>query len=219
MQGTQDYKNSTQDDQRNRFLPDGGNSGGGGGQRVASQPPGHHWAASFLSSPPTQHLIPSSLGGSSCSPWGGLLSSSTRSASFSSQRFASTFEDNIYDARYNNNSNNYCGRSYAPDLPRSRSQSLATAPVGSWHTATTAFSIPDTQRYGELPGRSCGELGAPLLPHNIHHQAHSPRSPLGPPDASNMSPFVRDVGRILLDEGSFCELWEREHDSGLGGGG
>ncbi|KAJ6459673.1 hypothetical protein C8R45DRAFT_554437 [Mycena sanguinolenta] len=29
-------------------------------------------------------------------------------------------------------------------------------------------------------------------------------------DGTNMSPFVRDVGSILLDDGSFRELWERE---------
>ncbi|KAJ7178647.1 PSP1 C-terminal conserved region-domain-containing protein [Mycena crocata] len=37
-------------------------------------------------------------------------------------------------------------------------------------------------------------------------------------DVSNMSPFVRDVGQILLDDGSFRELWERErgHPHGHG---
>ncbi|KAJ7474066.1 PSP1 C-terminal conserved region-domain-containing protein [Mycena latifolia] len=212
------------DDRRNRFLPDAGNgNGGGNGQRAASQPP-HHSATSFLSSPPTQHLVPSSLGGSGGGLWGGHghghgLSSSTRSSSFSTPRFASTFEDDelldgdgeddeLYDARYGSGAG-YRGRTYAADLARSRSQSLATAPVGSGRTPSAAFSIPGTQRYGELPGSRYGSLGSASLGLARSPHTHA-GSPLARGDASNMSPFVRDVGQILLDDGSFRELWERE---------
>ncbi|KAJ7474054.1 hypothetical protein FB451DRAFT_1466550 [Mycena latifolia] len=212
------------DDRRNRFLPDAGNgNGGGNGQRAASQPP-HHSATSFLSSPPTQHLVPSSLGGSGGGLWGGHghghgLSSSTRSSSFSTPRFASTFEDDelldgdgdddeLYDARYGAGAG-YRGRTYAADLARSRSQSLATAPVGSGRTPSAAFSIPGTQRYGELPGSRYGSLGSASLGLARSPHTHA-GSPLARGDASNMSPFVRDVGQILLDDGSFRELWERE---------
>ncbi|KAJ7433856.1 hypothetical protein FB451DRAFT_1470474 [Mycena latifolia] len=210
------------DDRRNRFLPEG-NGGNGNGQRAASQPP-HHSATSFLSSPPTQHLVPSSLGGSGGGLWGGHghghgLSSSTRSSSFSTPRFASTFEDDelldgdgdddeLYDARYGSGAG-YRGRTYAADLARSRSQSLATAPVGSGRTPSAAFSIPGTQRYGELPGSRYGSLGSASLGLARSPHTHA-GSPLARGDASNMSPFVRDVGQILLDDGSFRELWERE---------
>ncbi|KAJ7637523.1 hypothetical protein B0H17DRAFT_496085 [Mycena rosella] len=210
------YDTPSPDARRNRFLPspapdpnhpssssgnggghgngssgNGNGNGNGGGQRAASQPP--HSASAFLASPPPSHRVPVGISsttptrdqGAHGSPWGLGL----RSSSFSSARFASTFEDDelvdpdddVYDARYNhnssaaannnNNNNNggYRGRTYAADLSRSRSQSLATQPVGSGRTASSspynntssaAFSIPGTQRYGELPGSRYGSLGA-----------------------------------------------------------
>ncbi|KAJ7223566.1 PSP1 C-terminal conserved region-domain-containing protein [Mycena pura] len=222
------------DDRRNRFLPDAGNgTHNGASQRAASQPP-HHSTQPFLSSPPTSHLVPSSLGHG---PWGGLLSSSTRSSSFSSSRFASTIEDDelvdpddeLYDVRY---SSPYRGRStLAPDMSRSRSHSLATAPVGSGRggggynpnagigSAANSYSnsylygnnahgghMYAANRYGSLGG------GSPLA-QSVLRGAHDRDRDR---DETNMSPFVRDVGTIVLDDGSsFRELWERERGPGV----
>ncbi|KAJ6514684.1 PSP1-domain-containing protein [Mycena vulgaris] len=233
-----EYDRDHDRDRRNRFFPDSTSStggGGGGGPRAASQPP--HSAGSFISSPPATHLIPSSLGGGGAWGGGGLLASQGRSASY---RFASTFEDDelvdpddeLYDARYNHsssnntssNNSNYRGRTYAADLSRSRSQSLATAataaPVGSGRTSAAAsytqgFSIPGTRF--EAPGSRYGSLGALSHSHSYSHGGHgNAGSPLAQ-DASNMSPFVRDVGQLVLDDGSFRELWERERGTGGAG--
>ncbi|KAF8816607.1 PSP1-domain-containing protein [Phlegmacium glaucopus] len=143
------------------------------------------------------------------------------------------------------------GRAYAQDPSRSRSQSLATSrPVGSPYTGTSAMqnwneslrsstnplNIPrGQQRYGEIkpPGSSrYGSLGTlARSPINIH----SSSSPSGASfvangfsnrnqqaDITNMSPFVRDVGQILLDDGAaFRELWAGMHpprDENGGGG-
>ncbi|KAJ7115211.1 hypothetical protein C8R44DRAFT_880532 [Mycena epipterygia] len=182
---TQDYDNSIQDDRRNRFLPDDG-----GGQRAASQPPAHHSAASF----PRR---------SNGSPWGGLLSSSTRSASFSSLRFAFTLEDDklvdrdddIYDA--------------TTPLAEPRDGAGGQRP----------HCDGGVQNPGHAALRLARHAPAPLWPQHTPQRTPPGRARLASPDASSMSPFVRDVGWILLDDGSFRELWEHEHDSGLGGDG
>lgn len=170
------------------------------------------------------------------------MSVPTRSSSFSNPQsnyssalreshFESTFEDDESEAlsdtyehydeeRYLPTSTR--GRSYAPDLTRSRSQSLATTTTrpnliqspyhhsNPWADAannnnSNPLSIP--ARYGEIkpPASSrYGSLGA---------MGRSPLADNGYPnrntiDVSNMSPFVRDVGQILLDDGSaFRELW------------
>ncbi|KDR68798.1 hypothetical protein GALMADRAFT_215647 [Galerina marginata CBS 339.88] len=87
---------------------------------------------------------------------------------------------------------------------------------------------PSTSRYGSL-----GTMGR--SPTNIHSSSPSSGSFVGngyrtqqhqqqhqQPDISNMSPFVRDVGQILLDDGSaFRELWAGMHppkDENGGGG-
>ena len=144
------------------------------------------------------------------------------------------------------------GRTYAQDPSRSRSQSMATSrTVGSspyapspalqsWNrnnNITNPLNIPvGQQRYGELkpPGGSSryGSLGTiARSPTNIHTSS----SPSGPSfvangfsnrhqhtDISNMSPFVRDVGQILVDDGAaFRELWGGMHpprDENGGGG-
>jgi hypothetical protein len=137
-----------------------------------------------------------------------------------SNAFASTFEDDeseglsdTYDERYLPPSMSR-GRPYAQDLTRSRSQSLANTrpgPVGSpylgiasWNEASLSnpLNVPNT-RYGEIkpPGSSRQAV-----------------------DISNMSPFVRDVGQIVLDEGSaFRELWAGmnppKDENGAGGNG
>ncbi|KAG1852423.1 PSP1 C-terminal conserved region-domain-containing protein [Suillus subalutaceus] len=228
---------------RHRFLdPDPNNSGR---ERATSQPP-----RTNLTSLRNQNS-PSSSPSSSSSPWSprmlqqptrttttsttttGLpMSVPTRSSSFSNPQsnyssalreshFESTFEDDESEDRYLPTSSR--GRSYAPDLTRSRSQSLATTTTrptliqtpyhhsNPWADAannnnSNPLSIPGT-RYGEIkpPASSrYGSLGA---------MGRSPLADNGYPnrntiDVSNMSPFVRDVGQILLDDGSaFRELW------------
>ncbi|CAL1696750.1 unnamed protein product [Somion occarium] len=177
----------------------------------------------------------------------------TRSASFSTtssnaqvlfssamreRTFPSTFEDDEseahsdiqdpYDDRYGSPSNAmFRGRTYAADLTRSRSQSIATtrpgmpgAPGGLWNEpalTSNGHNIPG--RYGELkpPGSSrYGSLGTlGRSPSNGYPSSFT--------DHSNMSPFVRDVGQILLDDQSaFKELWtgtnqlREEHGGGSG---
>ncbi|CAA7266334.1 unnamed protein product [Cyclocybe aegerita] len=144
------------------------------------------------------------------------------------------------------------GRTYGQDPSRSRSQSLATTrpgPVGSpylgssamqsWnesYLSTNPLKIPSSgQRFGEMkpPGASrYGSLGAiGRSPTNIHSSSPTGGSLVGngygrhqQADISNMSPFVRDVGQILLDDGSaFRELWAgmnppRDENGGGGSG-
>ncbi|KAF8060799.1 hypothetical protein FPV67DRAFT_307326 [Lyophyllum atratum] len=127
------------------------------------------------------------------------------------------------------------GRTYGQDISRSRSQSLATpatrpGPVGSpylgsamqsWNESFLSNSNPLNipGRYGEIkpPGTSrYGSLGTMgRSPTNLHSSSPTGHSAVGngysnrqAVDISNMSPFVRDVGQILLDDGSaFRELW------------
>jgi hypothetical protein len=110
----------------------------------------------------------------------------------------------------------------------------------SWNESylqhSNPLSIPasGSQRYGEIkpPGQSrYGSLGTiGRSPTNIHSSSPSGGSFVGngyinrnqQVDVSNMSPFVRDVGQILLDDGSaFRELWAGMHppkDENGGGG-
>ncbi|KIM39022.1 hypothetical protein M413DRAFT_12353 [Hebeloma cylindrosporum] len=154
------------------------------------------------------------------------------------RRFPSTFEDDeseadTYDEQFVPPSLSR-GRTYTQDPSRSRSQSLATGRPGlatspytgssamqSWNESylsshSNPLNIPG-QRYGEIkpPGQSrYGSMGR--SPTNVHSSSPSGGSFVGngyinrnhPVDISNMSPFVRDVGQILLDDGSaFRELW------------
>ncbi|KAH7908780.1 PSP1 C-terminal conserved region-domain-containing protein [Hygrophoropsis aurantiaca] len=173
----------------------------------------------------------------------------TRSSSFSNPQsnfssamrdaraFPSTIEDDesealsdTYDDPYISPSMMSRGRTYAQDLTRSRSQSLATTtrpgPIGSpfqnqglWSEASSLSSNPlniPGSRYGEIkpPGSSrygsLGTMGRSPLSNNHDSpiggaNGYSNRQTI---DISNMSPFVRDVGQILLDDGSaFRELW------------
>lgn len=153
--------------------------------------------------------------------------------------FPSTFEDDEsealsdihdpYEDRFLSPSNSLPrGRTYTSDLTRSRSQSIATtrpgvpAPIqaGLWNDGLSSNALNIPGRYGELkpPGTSrYGSLGA---------LGRSPSNgyPASFTDHSNMSPFVRDVGQILLDEGSaFRELWSgmnppRDENGGGGSG-
>lgn len=147
-------------------------------------------------------------------------------------RFASTVEDDESEALSDTYDEHYMGppsargRSYASDLTRSRSQSLAATtrpgPIASpfqnqglWSQSsslqTNPLNIPSS-RYGDIkpPGSSrYGSLGtmgrSPFDSHIGGANGYSNRQTI---DASNMSPFVRDVGQILLDDGSALrQLW------------
>lgn len=132
--------------------------------------------------------------------------------------FPSTFEDDeseleSFDERYIPTSLSR-GRTYAQDISRSRSQSLAAGrptPIGSPYVATPSMASWNESLLSNpvnIPGRY-GDMKPP----------GSSRY-----DISNMSPFVRDVGQILLDDGSaFRELWSGMNpprgENGGGGGG
>jgi len=207
------------------------------------------WAGQRLLSP-TRAGIPQPIPRSSS--FSANPQSHFSSAMRESRAFASTFEDDeseglsdTYDERYLPPSMSR-GRPYAQDLTRSRSQSLANTrpgPVGSpylgiasWNEASLSnpLNVPGT-RYGEIkpPGSSrYGSLGTlGRSPINIHSSSPTGGSVVGngysnrqAVDISNMSPFVRDVGQILLDEGSaFRELWAgmnppRDENGGGGSG-
>ena len=167
-------------------------------------------------------------------------------------RFASTAEDDESEALSDTYDEHYIGpsipsargRSYASDLTRSRSHSLAATtrpgPIGSpfqnnalWSDVssfqTNPLNIPSS-RYGDFkpPGSSrygsLGTMGRSPLSNNFDSHigtanGYSNRQTIDP---SNMSPFVRDVGQILLDDGSALrELWAGMHppkDENGGGG-
>ena len=88
------------------------------------------------------------------------------------------------------------------------------------------LSIPNN-RYNELqaPGTSrYSSYGVGRSPQNIYNSSSSTTVAANgyrPADISNVSPFVRDVGQILLDEGSaFREIWAgmNHHKDEHGGG-
>jgi hypothetical protein len=165
-------------------------------------------------------------------------------------RFASTFEDDeseaysdihdpSYDERYIGNTQSTIGsgipgrgRSYAADMTRSRSQSVATTTrpgtIGSpfssglWNDAgfssdTNPLNIPGS-RYDNLkPTGSSryGSLGA-LGRSPSNGYSHGSFQ-----DQSNMSPFVRDLQQIMNDESSgYRDPWAagRMIDETGGGG-
>ena len=144
------------------------------------------------------------------------------------------------------------GRPYGQDFSRSRSQSLATttarpgisnnsylgggtSAMQSWNESFLSNPLNIPGRYGDIktPGTTSryGSLGTLGRSPNIYSSSPSGGSVVGNgyssnqqqnTDISNMSPFVRDVGQILLDDGSaFRELWAGMHpprDENGGGG-
>lgn len=235
----QNTAHESEDDRRSRFQ--GGENGIASlRERAASQPPRtSDNSAPFLSSPPGQNFIPSSLSGNHW-PNSRMLNSNRgqplpiRSSSFSAQpanafassfrdrAFPSTFEDDesealsdTFDERYDPPSLSR-GRTYAQDVSRSRSQSLAAGrpgPVGSPYTPsamqswnesylTSQTSPQNIQRYGEIKAPGQSRYSTTQLP-----------------DVSNMSPFVRDVNHMVLDENSpFKDLWAGRDEGGGGSG-
>lgn len=161
--------------------------------------------------------------------------------------FPSTFEDDetdtladfqdSYDERFLSSR----GRTYTHDPTRSRSQSLATTRPGaigsgfarpsltpnwSMDTFSGPLSIPSS-RYNELQAMGTGRYnsyGVARSPQNIYNSSSSTTmtgNGYRPADISNVSPFVRDVGQILLDDSSaFREIWAgmNHHKDEHGGG-
>ncbi|KAF8879965.1 PSP1 C-terminal conserved region-domain-containing protein [Infundibulicybe gibba] len=223
-------------------------------QGFLSSPSQQHFIPSSLggSGSPwsTQRMQPVAIRSSSFSQSQGRFSSTIRERPFPSTFEDDESEglSDTYDERYVPPSLSR-GRSYDQDPSRSRSQSLATTrpgPVGSPYLGTPAMqswnesflsnplNIPNS-RYGEMkpPGTSrYGSLGTlGRSPINIHSSSPTGGSVVGngysnrqTVDISNMSPFVRDVGQILLDDGSaFRELWAgmnppRDENGGGGSG-
>ena len=211
-------------------------SGGGGGPA-----PSGAWGGRFSSGlNPLPQSVPTRSASFSSSP---LSTHSPFSSAMRDSRFASTFEDDEsealsdiqdpydpYEDRYPRSSMSLRGRTYTADLTRSRSQSLATSrpgAIGSGFPAqmlnqwdgSTPQSIPTRYDFKTpTSGSRYGSLGAlGRSPSNGYTQGSIT-------DPSNMSPFVRDVGQILLDDGSaFRELWSgmnppRDENGGGGSG-
>ncbi|KAH9075695.1 hypothetical protein EDB83DRAFT_2504756 [Lactarius deliciosus] len=224
-------------DRRNRFASVHGFDSAGPAslrERAASQPP-RTSSQNFLSS---HQAVSPSLGRGNPS-WAQRLPSSFnpgsfpgRSSSFSTtaplhpslsamreaRTFGSTFEDDesegmsdTYDERYIPPTLSR-GRTYTADFTRSRSQSLATrpGPVGTTYGQPALGSWNDSG-FGSNPLSIPGRLEASKPFAGNRHGV----------DISNMSPFVRNVNDILLDDGSaFRELWSGTgmHDTTNGGG-
>ncbi|KAH9927441.1 PSP1-domain-containing protein [Epithele typhae] len=211
------------------------NSGGG------SAAPSASWGRFAANLNPLPQSVPTRSASFSSSP---LSAHSPFSSAMRDSRFASTFEDDesealsdvqdpydLYDERFPRSSIALRGRSYAADLTRSRSQSLATSRPGAigsgfpgqvygqqWE-GSSPQSIPSRYDFKTpTSGSRYGSLGAlGRSPSNGYGQGSIA-------DPSNMSPFVRDVGQILLDDGSaFRELWSgmnppRDENGGGGSG-
>ena len=161
--------------------------------------------------------------------------------------FPSTFEDDEtetlvdYHDQLEDRFLSSRGRAYTHDPSRSRSQSLATTRPGAigsgfarpsltpnWpmDTFSNPLSVPGN-RYNELqaPGTGrYGSYGVARSPQNIYNSSSSTTIAANgyrPTDISNVSPFVRDVGQILLDDSSaFREIWAgmNHHKDEHGGG-
>ncbi|KAL0563825.1 hypothetical protein V5O48_018236 [Marasmius crinis-equi] len=205
------------------LSPTTGPGGGSGGNARAIPVPTSNRSASFSSQPRNS------------------TSSSYFASAMRDRSFSSTFEDDevlvedfpsddvdydIVGRGFSDNSGNggmgispsmNRGREFANQWSRSRSQSLATTtaraapmPIGnssyshqagtgsayaSWNegllSGTNSLNIP-----GTLGGGRWGEIRPPAR---------------NPTDISNQSPFVRDVGQILLEESSqFKQLWNQQ---------
>ncbi|KAF9007870.1 PSP1 C-terminal conserved region-domain-containing protein [Cyathus striatus] len=223
----------------------GGNGNGGG---YLSSPSQGHFIPSSLgssssnawSSTGTRNIL-TRTASSTSSGTANPGSIPIRSSSFSSSpsfgsllrdrplsRFPSTFEDDelseasdTYDDRFLPPSQNQTrGRTYGLDgASRSRSQSLATTGIGM-RVVGGGGAGGYLGNDGPTPTMSWNEsyLNSQGLG-GERERAAAAESHTQTIDASNMSPFVRDVGQILLDDGSaFRELWAgmhppRDHDA------
>ena len=254
-------------DRRNRFASVHGFDSVGPAslrERAASQPP-RTSTQNFLSShqavspslgrgnPPWAHrppptFNPGSFPGRSSSFSTTAPLQNSLSAMREARAFASTFEDDESEAMSDTYDERFIptmpsrGRSYAAEITRSRSQSLATrpGPVGSTFGQPGLSSWNDSG-FGSNPLSIPGRIPETksLASNRYDLSCMSPWSTFDnrflcspvpgssycshPADISNMSPFVRNVNDILLDDGSaFRELWSgsgiHEHPNGGGSG-
>lgn len=225
----------------------GGNGNGGGGSSWLNAPQ----RLSSSSSIQTLESLPQSVPTRSASFSAGNPNPQLHFASAmrETRTFPSTFEDDETDTladfqdSYDDRFLSSRGRTYTHDPSRSRSQSLATTRPGTigsgfsrpsltpnWpmDSYSNPLSIPNN-RYNELqaPGSGrYGSYGVGRSPQNIYSSASSTTIPANgyrPTDISNVSPFVRDVSQILLEDSSaFREIWagmnhhKEEHGGGSG---
>jgi hypothetical protein len=219
------HQHASEDDRTNRFLSPLGDGHMSVRERAASQPPRASGSPATPTPVPSPYTprTPSGLNPHPVMP----QSVPTRSTSFSGggyggggnaptvQRgFASTYEDDEFDG-YDGYDEGRGRPAGALDITRSRSQSLVPTrpgPIGSpfrtsiWEaqgSTASSYADPGPARYAsELRPPAASRYGGGGL--NASSFARSP--PQG--DVSNISPFVRDVSSILLDDGSaFRELW------------
>ncbi|TEB11596.1 PSP1-domain-containing protein [Coprinellus micaceus] len=239
-------QNSYDDEDRsNRFQPSSVTDTSGRTSlrdRAASQPP-RNSEQGYVSSPSSQHFVPSSLGVGEAH--GLARPMPIRSSSLTSQNqnqfgsvmreraFPSTLEDeepedyddDTYDEQFIPPSIAR-GRSYGQDFSRSRSQSLANArpgPVGSPYLGGSAMQ---SWNDSYLSSNSSNPLNISTGGRGMRASNHRALAGMARPqaDGSNMSPFRRDVGQILRDDGPFHELWAgmnppRDESGGGGGSG
>ncbi|KAJ6505878.1 hypothetical protein C8R47DRAFT_138173 [Mycena vitilis] len=92
-------------------------------------------------------------------------------------------------------------------------------PYASHSTSSTSTSTSLNANSGGMAGSLGGTTGRYAGSPLVRSASISSGGGGGMEDGTNMSPFVRDVGSILLDDGSFRELWERERGMGITGGG
>lgn len=229
----------------------GGGGGGGGGGAGGSSWLNAPQSQRLPSSPSIQTLggLPQSVPTRSASFSAGNPNHHFASAMRETRTFPSTFEDDETDTladfqgSYDDRFLSSRGRTYTHDPTRSRSQSLATTrpgAIGSGYSRSSltpnwpmdSFSNPlsiPNNRYNELqsPGTGrYGSYGVGRSPQHIYNSTSSTTMAANgyrPTDISNVSPFVRDVGQILLDDSSaFREIWagmnhpKDEHGGGSG---
>lgn len=223
-----------------------GNGGAGGGSSWLNAPQSQRLSSS--SSIQTLGSLPQSVPTRSASFSAGNPNPQLHFASAmrETRTFPSTFEDDetetladfqdSYDERFLSSR----GRTYVQDPTRSRSQSVATTrpgAIGSGFSRSALtpnwpmdpYSNPlaiSNSRYNELqaPGSGrYGSYGVARSPQNIYNSSSSTMASNGyrPVDISNVSPFVRDVSQILLEDSSaFREIWAgmNHHKDEHGGG-
>lgn len=227
----------------NTFQGSGGGGGGGGS--------GSSWlnAPQRLSSIQTIGGLPQSVPTRSASFSAGNPNPQLHFASAmrETRTFPSTFEDDETDPSaefqdsYDDRFLSSRGRTYTHDPTRSRSQSLAATRPGAigsgfarpsltpnWpmDSFSNPLAIPNT-RYNELQAPVTGRYGSygvARSPQNIYNSPPSTTIAANgyrQTDISNVSPFVRDVSQIVLEDSSaFREIWAgmNHHRDEHGGG-
>ncbi|KAI0005361.1 PSP1 C-terminal conserved region-domain-containing protein [Russula compacta] len=211
-------------DRRNRFASVHGLDSAGPPaslrERAASQPP-RSSSQNFLSS---HQAVSPSLGRGN-PPWAqrpppsfnpgsfpGRSSSFSTTASSLQTSFPTMREARAFPSTFEDDESEATSDTYDERFIPHRSQSLATrpGPVGST-IGQPGFGGWNDSGFGSHPLNIPGRITEPKPFASNRH----------PADISNMSPFVRNVNDILLDDGSaFRELWSGTgmHDTTNGGG-